>query len=518
MGKKDAVLEIRNVVKNYGNIKALRDIGFTVHKGEIHALLGENGAGKSTLIKIISGEISPTEGSVVINGEELKTFHPAVSRARGVAVVHQELSVFENMAVYENIFPYGVGRKMMVPGKELIEKAKASIERFGLNISPTEKVANLTASAQQMVEILRALSENAKIILLDEPTSGLNAKETERLMRILHQLRGEGISVIYISHRIAEIMEISDCVSVLRDGCYMGTFRNDENLTEHVLISHMVGRDFKKSIYAKKKSVVREDAPIALEVRNFSSERGIEKVSFSVRKGEILGIAGLEGSGTAELSRMLFGLQSRKEGELWFEGERIPHINPTELIKHGIMYLSNNRKDMGLYFQMSILDNVVTPSLSHMTAGGLLSEKKMRDYTLEFVKEFSIVLGSVYDKPGSMSGGNQQKAMLSICLGVRPKVIIINEPTRGIDVGAKLEILKFLEKLAGDGCTILCFSSDLPELITLSDRILIMNSGRSAGIIECDEISETSIMQLAVMDRKGGQNGTGSTEKTCEME
>lgn len=502
MGKMGAALEIQNVVKNYGNIKALRDISLTVHKGEIHALLGENGAGKSTLIKIISGEISPTKGSVTINGEELTTFHPTISRARGVAVVHQELSVFENMTVYENIFPYAVDKKVFIPKKKMIEEAQSSIERFGLSISPTEKVGNLTASAQQMVEILRALSENANIILLDEPTSGLNAKETESLMRILHQLRKEGISVIYISHRIAEIMEISDCVSVLRDGCYMGTFPNDESLTEHMLISHMVGRDFEKSIYAKKVSTVKDDVPAAFEVRNFTSKRGIEKVSFSVKKGEILGIAGLEGSGTTELSRMLFGLQSHEEGEIYFEGKKISHINPTEMIQHGIMYLSNNRKDMGLYFNMSILDNVVTPSLNNMTSGGLLSEQKMQNYTLEFVKEFSIVLGSVYDKPGSMSGGNQQKAMLSICLGVRPKVIIINEPTRGIDVGAKLEILQFLEKLAKEGCTILCFSSDLPEIITLADRVLIMNSGKNAGIIECDEISETSIMHLAVMDMK----------------
>lgn len=502
MSEKDIALEIRNVVKNYGNIRALQDISLTVRKGEIHALLGENGAGKSTLIKIISGEISPTEGTVIINGKEITAFHPTISRGMGVAVVHQELSVFENMTVYENIFPYAVGKKTFIPKKKLIEEAQKSIERFGLNITPTEKVSNLTASAQQMVEILRALSENANIILLDEPTSGLNAKETESLMRILRQLRQEGISIIYISHRIAEIVQISDCVSVLRDGCYMGTFTNDESLTEHMLISHMVGRDFEKSIYAKKVSTIKDDTSIAFEVKNFTSKRGIEDVSFSVRKGEILGVVGLEGSGTAELSRMLFGLQSREKGEIYFEGNKISHINPTEMIRHGIMYLSNNRKDMGLYFNMSIMDNVVTPSLDNMISGGLLSEHKMQEYTLEFVKEFSIVLDSIYDKPGSMSGGNQQKAMLSICLGVHPKVIIINEPTRGIDVGAKLEILQFLERLAKEGCTILCFSSDLPEIITLSDRVLIMNSGKTAGIIECDEISETSIMHLAVMDMK----------------
>lgn len=502
MKEKDVALQIENVSKNYGNVKALQNVSLTVHKGEIHALLGENGAGKSTLIKLISGEITPTEGKVIIHGKEVTAFHPTVSREQGVAVVHQELSVFENMTVYENIFPYSVGKKAFIPRKEQIELAKKQIARFGLDISPVEKVGNLTASAQQMVEILRALSEDADIILLDEPTSGLNAKETEKLMQILYQLREDGISIIYISHRIAEIMQISDCVSVLRDGCYMGTFTNDESLTENILISHMVGRNFEKSIYSKKKSVLKADAPVVFEVKNFNSGQKVRDVSFSVRKGEVLGVVGLEGSGTAELSRMLFGLQSCDRGELYFEGKQIKKPNPTEMIRNGIMYLSNNRKDMGLYFDMSILDNVVTPSLKHMTKNGMLSKKKMEDYTENFVEKFSIVLDSVYDKPGSMSGGNQQKTMLSVCLGVSPKLLIINEPTRGIDIGAKLEILQFLTRLVEEGCTIICFSSDLPEIITLSDRVLVMNSGYHAGFIEGEDISETSIMQLAVMDMK----------------
>lgn len=502
MKEKDVALQIQNVSKNYGNVKALQDVSLTVHKGEIHALLGENGAGKSTLIKIISGETAPTEGKIIINGKEISVFHPSIARSEGVAVVHQELSVFDNMSVYENIFPYSKGQRVFIPKKVLIDEARKEIARFDLDIDPTDKVGNLTASAQQMIEILRALSEDAGIILLDEPTSGLNAKETELLMKILKQLRDDGLSIIYISHRIAEIMEISDCVSVLRDGCYMGTFLNEEGLTENMLISHMVGRDFEKSIYSKKESILSENAPVVFEVRNLSSGQKLQDISFSVRKGEVLGIVGLEGSGTSELSRMLFGLQSYDKGEVYFEGEKITHVTPTEMIRKGIMYLSNNRKEMGLYFNMSILDNMVTPSLDKMTNNGLLSRKKMENYACSFIEKFSIVLDSIYDKPGSMSGGNQQKAMLSICLGVSPKLFIINEPTRGIDISAKTEILQFLNQLVNEGCTIVCFSSDLPEIITLSDRVLVMNTGQNAGIIECDDISETSIMSLAVMDLK----------------
>lgn len=500
MSSKDVALQIQGVSKYYGSVKALQNVSLSVHKGEIHALLGENGAGKSTLIKVISGEITPNEGTVLINGKEMTVYHPDCSRGMGVAVVRQELSVFENMTVYENMFPYAVKGKRLVPKKELIEKAQASIERFGLNFSPTTKVGDLTTSAQQMVEVLRALNENANIVLLDEPTSGLNAKETELLMHTLAQLREEGISVIYISHRISEIMQISDCVSILRDGCYVGTFANDEALTENALVSHMVGRDFEKSIYSKKISTLADNTPVVFEVRNFTSGQVVRDVSFSVRKGEILGVVGLEGSGTAELSKMLFGLHGRDSGELYFEGQKVSKINPTELIERGIMYLSNNRKNMGLYFNMSILDNMVTPSMKKLTSIGMLSRKKMEDYTMDFVKEFSIVLDSIYNKPGSMSGGNQQKSMLSVCLGVQPRMLIINEPTRGIDVGAKLEILQFLNKLVEAGCTILCFSSDLPEIITLSDRVLVMNTGRNAGIIACEDISETSAMRLAVMD------------------
>jgi ABC-type sugar transport system ATPase subunit len=494
------ILQFNGISKNFGAVHALKDVTFSVNKGEIHALLGENGAGKSTLIKILSGEYSPDSGTVSVAGEQIKSFHPLVSRSFGISVVHQELSIFENLTVYENIFPYKKEQSWLIPRKDLIKKTEESMSRLNIHISPTAKMADLRLSVQQMVEILRALSDNARIVLLDEPTSGLNTQETSILMKVLKQLRNDGITIIYISHRISEIIEISDRVTVLRDGSYITTFKNDENLSQSKLISSMVGRDFEKSIYSKKKSTITSDAKIVFEAAHFTKGTTVIDASLQLRAGEILGVFGLEGSGTYELSRMLFGLHSKDSGSLKFNGKEIKNITPTHMIENGILYLNNNRKDAGLFFKMSIADNMAAPVLDRLTKRWLLSKRMIQDYTLSYVDQFSIILNSIYDTPGSLSGGNQQKVMLSICLGTKPQMIIVNEPTRGIDVSAKQEILNFLKKFVNEGVSILCFSSELPELITLSDRIAVMNTGRIAGIIECDDINENSVMRLAAME------------------
>lgn len=497
MPNHDIILELRNVCKSFGPVKALKDVSISIRRGEIHTLLGENGAGKSTLIKILSGEHAPDSGSVFVDGQQIERFHPEVSRAAGISIVHQELSIFENLAVYENIFPYAVKKAVRIPRKKLIADAQQAIDRFHLDISPTAIMGDLRLSVQQMVEILRALNDNARIVLLDEPTSGLNTQETALLMSTLRRLSDEGLTIIYISHRISEIMEISDRVTVLRDGRYVNTFDNTASLSENTLISSMVGRDFEKSIYSKKISTLPEDTPVLFSASHFSKAKYIRDISFDVRRGEILGVFGLEGSGTYELSRMLFGLYGRDSGSITFEGKPLAPITPANLIEHGIIFVNNNRKDAGLLFQMSIADNMAAPVLHKLTEHGMLSRKKTEDYVNSFVNQFSIVLNSIYDKPSSLSGGNQQKVMLSVCLGTLPNMLIINEPTRGIDVGAKLEILRFLNEIVKEGISVLCFSSDLPELITLSDRIAVLNSGHLAGILPCEQISETSIMQLA---------------------
>ena len=504
MEQQNNILEIRNVSKRFGQVRALKDVSICVRRGEIHTLLGENGAGKSTLMKILSGEHAPDTGEVFVDGRKIERFHPEYARACGISIVHQELSIFENLPVYENIFPYREGRAFRVPQKELIRKAQAAIERFHLDISPTALMGDLRLSAQQMVEILRALNNDAKIVLLDEPTSGLNTQETALLMSTLRRLCDEGLTILYISHRISEIMEISDRVTVLRDGAYIGTFDNTSALSELTLVSSMVGRDFEKSIYSKKQTAVPADAEVLFQAAHFSKGKNVRDISFELRKGEILGVFGLEGSGTFELSRMLFGLYGKDSGEILFEGRKLQPITPTSMIENRIIFVNNNRKDAGLIFQMSIAENMAAPVLNKLTEHGLLSKRKTEDYVNSFVNQFSIVLNSIYDRPSSLSGGNQQKVMLSICLGTLPKMLIINEPTRGIDVGAKLEILRFLNELVKEGISILCFSSDLPELITLSDRIAVLNNGRLAGILPCEQINETSVMRLAATDPAEG--------------
>ncbi len=496
------ILKLEHICKSFGAVQALRDVTFSVNQGEIHTLLGENGAGKSTIIKILSGEYTPDQGRLIVDGEEIRNFDTNTSRKKGISVVHQELTIFDNMTVCENIFPFSTfeGKKVrIIDQKKYIAKTRELMQRFNLSIDPMAKMNTLRLSNQQMVEILRALSENAKIVLLDEPTSGLNTQETDLLMDILRRLRDEGVTIIYISHRISEIMQISDRISIMRDGEYVDTVINDQNLTENLLISKMVGRDFSADIYSKKVTELPDDAEEIYRASHFSADRGVEDVSFSVRKGEIFGVFGLEGSGNSELSRMLFGLQARKTGELYFHGDKIQEISPTNLIQHKIVYLNNNRKDAGLFFDMSISDNIAAPVIDTLCPNHILDQNKIVEHTKRFVQSFNIVLGSVFHKPGSLSGGNQQKVMLSICLGTEPEFLIVNEPTRGIDINAKMEILKFLVDLSKKGVTILCFSSDLPELITLSDRIMVMNNGRVSGILLSEEINEENVMKLAAI-------------------
>lgn len=498
----EQILQLQHISKRFGAVQALKDVTFSVKQGEIHTLLGENGAGKSTIIKMLSGEYQPDEGQLVIDGKEVSALNANESRKMGISVVHQELTIFDNMTVYENIFPFSTfqGKKVnIIHKKEAVKKAEELMDRFGLSIDAMAKMNTLRLSNQQMVEILRALSENAKIVLLDEPTSGLNTQETDVLMKILRKLRDEGVTIIYISHRISEIMQISDRISIMRDGTYVDTVDNNGELTENFLISKMVGRDFSADIYRKKVSKLSESAEVIYEVKNFSADKMVRDVSFSVRKGEIFGVFGLEGSGNGELSRMLFGLHTKKTGEMYFRGQQIKDISPTGLIQAGMIYLNNNRKDAGLFFDMSIADNIAAPVLDKLCPNHILNAGKISDYTKRFVESFHIVLGSIKNKPGSLSGGNQQKVMLSICLGTEPELVIVNEPTRGIDINAKMEILRFLEELSESGVTVICFSSDLPELITLSDRIMVMSNSKTTGILQAGEIDEESVMKLAAL-------------------
>ncbi len=496
---KENFLIVDNISKSYGVVHALKNVSFSIAQGEVHTLLGENGAGKSTLIKIISGEETPDSGSITLDGQTVKNYSPMTAKAMGIAMVHQELAIFENMTVAENIFPTCefLTKSGAIDKKRLIKEAQDKIDLFGMNLVPTQKMDSLTVAQQQMTEILRAISAGSKCVLLDEPTSGLNKEETANLMKIIDRLRSEGITIIYISHRIAEIMRISDRITVMRDGEYVCTFVNDQNLKEIDLISKMVGRELTSSLYKRKQYADKITGEVFFEVKNMNKKNAVYDISFQLKKGEVVGFFGLEGSGTNSVSRMIFGLEAMESGEIFFKGEKIEKVTTTTMVDKKIMYINNNRKQAGLLLDSSTLNNMSMPVLKQFSKSGIIDNKKLIEHTSKFVDAFNVVIPSVYQKPRNLSGGNQQKVLLSICLGKEPELMIINEPTRGIDVGAKAEIHKFLLESVDKGVGLIVFSSELPELMSLCDRIVIMKNKRIVGEISKEEISEESIMTVA---------------------
>ncbi|MDR1576309.1 MAG: sugar ABC transporter ATP-binding protein [Treponema sp.] len=492
-------LEIRGISKSYGMVQALKEVSFSVSRGEVHALLGENGAGKSTLIKIISGEEVPNAGSIVINGKEVRDFNPAHATASGIAMVHQELAIFENMSVGDNIFPNANFLKAggFINQRRADREAKSLIDLFGMNISPRQKMDSLTMGQQQIVEILRCVSAGREIILLDEPTSGLNQEEVNKLMGIIRRLKGQGITVVYISHRIGEIMEIRDRVTVLRDGAYVGTYVNDPSLSEMELIGRMVGRELSGTLYSARTEDGIATEEVVFEARDFSKKNSVSDISFALHRGEVLGFFGLEGSGANTVSRMIYGLEAADTGELYIKGKRIKKPGPDMLVPAGVMYLNNNRKNAGLLLRSPALDNLAMPLLKRLSDGLFINRGKMVSHAEKYIGEFNIVIPSVYQQPRNLSGGNQQKLMFSICMGNTPEIIIMNEPTRGIDVGAKGEIHRFILELIRKGLSVIVFSSEMPELISLCDRVMVMAKNRIAGEVRKGDMSQERIMARA---------------------
>ena len=441
----------------------------------------------------------------MINGLEVKEFNPAHAMAAGIAMVHQELAVFENMSVSDNIFPSNTFLSNGFINRRKTEKeARALIDLFGVNISPRQRMDSLTMGQQQIVEILRCVSTGREIILLDEPTSGLNQDEVKKLMEIIRTLKDRGITVVYISHRIDEIKTISDRVTVLRDGNYVGTYDNNNNLSEMDLIGRMVGRELTGTLYSARTDDGIAGETIVFEVKNFSKKNSVQNISFSLRKGEVLGFFGLEGSGTNAVSRMIYGLESADGGELYLKGKQVKKPSPDVLVKEGVMYLNNNRKNAGLLLKSPSVDNLSIPLIKELSDGPFLNNSKMRAHAEKYIGEFNIVIPSVYQQPRYLSGGNQQKLMFSICMGSSPEIVIINEPTRGIDVGAKGEIHKFILSLIKDGLSVIVFSSEMPELISLCDRVIVMVKNHIHAEIGRGMTQEMIMAKAAGSFSKGG--------------
>jgi ABC-type sugar transport system ATPase subunit len=492
----DTVLALDGISKSYGAVKALTGVTFSIARGEIHTLLGENGAGKSTTLKIIKGEVAADSGTLTIDGQPVAEFHPANADRYGISMVHQELAVFENMTVAENVFVDQPPRRGgLVDGSTMNARTAELLALFGLEIDPRERLLHLTPGQRQIIEILRAINAERKVLILDEPTSGLNAKESEILLALLQRLRAQGQTIVFVSHRLGDVLQISDRITVLRDGAVVETLVND-GLTEDDLVARMVGREL-VALQHRRGAEQRAQAPVVLEVIGLGRSDAFEEVSLALHRGEILGVYGLEGSGTTELSQAMFGLIPVERGTVSVSGQVVGELEPLAMIRHGVSYLNSNRKDAGLFMSRPVADNVSAAVLRQESRFGLIDERKLAARAAAAVKRFAIRVAGIDVPPQNLSGGNQQKVMLSACLAPDPAILIVNEPTRGVDVGAKAEVYRALNQLADGGKSLIAFSSELPELLLLADRIMVMRARKVSGWLAGPAMTEERVMALA---------------------
>jgi ribose transport system ATP-binding protein len=494
----DVLLELRSITKTYPGVTALNDVSLRVRKGEVVGLIGENGAGKSTLMKILGGVVSPSSGSVVIDGIPRSALTVKDASQAGIAFVHQELNLFENLDVASNVFigrePRKGGILNLIDSKALHQLVKPLLRRLGVDFASDELVENLSIAQRQMVEIAKALSMDARIIIMDEPTSSLTLTETGKLLRVIADLKAAGVSIIYISHRLGEVQECADRVVVLRDGQRVGELSRSE-ISHATMVRLMIGRDL-KSIYIPPKAGVRGGG---FRIRELvTSAFPEERVSLTIRPGEILGLAGLIGSGRTSLAQALFGIQRALSGSIEIDGETIRVRSPGEAIAHGVYLIPEDRKRSGLLLDMSIAQNITLADLRRCASVMLVDTSREDQLAEQQRRSLGIKAPSVEADAVTLSGGNQQKVVLAKWLSMRPRLIVFDEPTRGIDVGAKNEIYTLMRELADAGVAILMISSDMEEVIGVSDRIAVMHEGRISGFLERPQFSEHNVLMLAV--------------------
>ena len=489
------LLEVRDVTKVFPGTIALSKVQLQVRPGEVHALCGENGAGKSTLMNIIGGVFPPTEGTLWFDGREIIPRNPREAQDIGIGFVHQELSLCPHLTAAENIYigrlPHnGIGK---VDFKKLYADADQVLAQFGANFSSKARTDTLNVSEQQLVEIAKSVSLNCKLLILDEPTSSLTDKETTKLFEVVRKLRSQGMSILYISHRMAEIFEICDRVTVFKDGTYVTTMET-RDITADDIIKAMVGREL-GNLYPPKSGHIDETDEI-LKVEHLSGTP-FEDVSFTLRRGEILGFAGLVGAGRSEIMRALCAIDPKRGGTVTLNGVKQDFRHYRDAVDQGICYLTEDRKNQGLFLGMSIKNNMSSANTKAVSKGIWIDEKKEDQLAQTYVEQLSIRIPGIDYPISSLSGGNQQKCLLGKWLSLKPKVIIMDEPTRGIDVGAKSEIHNLLRKLAGEGVGVIIVSSELPEVIGVSDRVAVIHEGRLAGCLAGEAVTEENIMKLA---------------------
>ncbi len=488
------IVEAEHVSKSFPGVKALDDVSFNLKSGEVMALLGENGAGKSTLMKVLSGVYTRDEGEIKIFGDTVGDLTPNKAQELGVAIIHQELNMCAHLSVTENIF---LGRELahsdILSNKDMNREAKAILDRMNINISPDTIVGNLSVSKQQMIEIAKAVSTNAKILIMDEPTSALTSKEINELFLMIRKLKAEGCGIVYISHRLEELQHIVDRVTIMRDGKYI-TSMNFADTTMPEIISNMVGREIKE----KFPRVSCERGKKVLEVKNLNAGKLVRNINLELYEGEIVGMAGLVGAGRTETTRAIFGVEPKESGEIILDGKLITIHKPMDAIQAGIVLAPEDRKKDGLCTKLSIRENIALPNLDILCNKiGIVNKKKEKKMTDKAVHNFQIKLTSVETDAASLSGGNQQKVVVGKWLARNSRVVIFDEPTRGIDVAVKVEIYNLMNQLKQQGIGILFVSSELPEVLGISDRILVMCDGKITGELDIKEATQDKILEYA---------------------
>lgn len=490
----ETVVKLSNICKSFPGVKALDEVSFELKSGEVMALLGENGAGKSTLMKILSGVYTKDSGDMNIFGQDINDMSPQRAQSLGVAIIHQELNMCQHLSIAENIF---LGREkskgVVLSEKQMNEEAAAVLQRLNITVDPAMTVGDLSVGKQQMVEIAKALSTNAKILIMDEPTSALTSTEINELFKIIKKLRSEGHGIVYISHRLDELKHIVDRVTIMRDGRYICTMDFEQSRMDEI-ISNMVGREIKE----KFPKVTCEVGKKIFEVKNLNAGRMVRDINLSLCEGEIVGIAGLMGAGRTETTRAIFGVDPKESGEIWVDGMEFDIHKVGDAIKAGIVLAPEDRKKDGLCTKLSVRDNIALPNLDMLCSKlGIVNKKKEADMTDNAIQSLNIKLPHSDVNAGSLSGGNQQKVVVGKWLARNSRVVIFDEPTRGIDVAAKVEIYNLMNELKKAGVGVLFVSSEMPEVMGISDRIIVMCDGRITGELDISEATQDKILKYA---------------------
>lgn len=493
----DVILTMKGIDKSFPGVHALDHVDLEIRKGEVHALMGENGAGKSTLMKVLTGIYTKDSGSITFEGKEVEFTNPRDAQANGIVIVHQELNMMNHLTVAQNIF---IGREIMngklINDAKMNEEAAKLFKQLNIDIDPTEKMGNLTVGKQQMCEIAKAISHEAKVIIFDEPSAALTEAEIEELFKIIRDLREKQLGIVYISHRMDEIKVITDRVTVMRDGGYVGTLIT-KDCTKDDIINMMVGRVIYED--PKTHSMVKPDAPVVLKVENLNAGKMVQNVSFELHKGEILGFSGLMGAGRTETARALFGADPKESGKIYINGKEVDIKNPMDAVKNGIGYLSEDRKRYGIVVGKSVAENTTMASMDDYMSGLFINKKKEKEIAEKYVESLKTKTPTVDQLVVNLSGGNQQKVVIAKWLVRDCDILIFDEPTRGIDVGAKSEIYTLMNELVAEGKSIIMISSEMTEILRMSDRIVVMCEGKKTAEIDIADATQENIMHAATL-------------------